>query len=476
MKLLPMQMTRRPSSRVTGLWRCIALALSSASLLVGCATPQWPAYERPALDMPAASARPVAVSPQWWQAFGDPVLDALVAEALANNADLKKTLASLDEARASLGMAQSALSPRLDAFGKAGLNKRYIDFNLLPEPYSKTSSSASAGLSASWEIDLWGRLSLLSDAALARVAASEHTRDAVTLSVSTAMVDAYFQLRALDNQLEILNGVSASLKAVTNLELRRWKAQMGTERAYRQSVAELAGAQSRYPPLEAAVRHTEMAIKFLAGRTPRQMSEPVPRGPGLPTLIVLPDEFDGDVLLRRPDVASAEQMLIAAHADVSAIRAERLPRLNLSSMASLMVTSSKVINGLPLFWDAAAGVSMPLFDGGLLENKADAATARRVRAEVHYRQVLSGAFRECHDAMIDREASEKRYVSLQRLVDTRKASLVLAERSYESGRSTKYEVLGETLKVYEAQLQLVDARLAQYQARSQFYKAVGGGF
>jgi multidrug efflux system outer membrane protein len=205
------------------------------------------------------------------------------------------------------------------------------------------------------------------------------------------------------------------------------------------------------------------------------MMDAFPRGE-THTLPDTPREFDGALLLRRPDVASAEQLLIAANADVNSIRAESLPRLNLSLLASVLATTSKLITGAPLFFDVGAGLSGPIFDAGYVKSKTEAAEARREAAVAYYRYAVSIAFREVYEAMIQRDAADRQVASSQSEVATRKKSLALTEKSYDAGRSSKFEVLSESIKVLNAQLRLIDAVQAQYIARAQYYKAVGGGF
>ena len=166
------------------------------------------------------------------------------------------------------------------------------------------------------------------------------------------------------------------------------------ELAYRQTLAELSATEARIPGIQSAIGKTELALLLLVGRSPRQMSEHVLRG-ALPKLPDTPREFDTVLLLRRPDVASAEQLLVAAHADLNAARAEHYPRLNISLLVGLIASSSGLITGFPLFWDIGAGLSGPIYDAGLVQSKTEGAEARRERAVAQYRYVVSVAFRRC---------------------------------------------------------------------------------
>ena len=442
--------------------------------LAGC-TVLWPAHETPSMDLPAPALQPLSIDRQWWKAFGDPALNQLVDDALINNLDLAKAAANIEEARANAGAARALLSPRVDGVAKVGATQRQLTYAASQDEINQVTATASVGAAISWEIDLWGRIRQMNDAALARLSASEHTRNATALSVSSAVVDTYLQLRTLDTKLVMTRDAARDLKYAANLEYRRWKAEAGTELAYRQSLAEWSATEARIPGIEAAIAKTELALHILVGRSPRQMAEHLVRGaqPGVPDT---PREFDSALLLRRPDVASAEQMLVAAHADINATRAERYPRLNLSLLAGLIASSSSLITGFPLFWDAAAGLSGPIYDAGLIQSKTEGAEARKERAVAQYRYAVSVAFRDTYEAMILRNTSDSQVASSEAEVATRKQSLILTQKSYDAGRSSKFEVLSESIKVLNAQLSLADARQNQLLARSQYYKALGGGF
>lgn len=455
--------------------RAGAVVLCGLLGLSACATHPPQPYVAPTLDLPPPSLTPLSVDRQWWRVFADPVLDSLVDDALAYNLDLAKAAANVEVARSNVMAANALLSPRVDGLAKAGVTRRQLNV-ATGNDLNTTTGSAAAGAAVSWEIDLWGRIGQMNEAALRRLAASEHTRNATALSLSSAVVETYFQLLSLDAKLRITQAGRDNLRAVTALERRRWQGGVGTELAYRRSAAELAATESAIPLVEAAVTKTEFALQLMVGRTPRQMSGRLPRASFMPRLPDTPREVDPALLLRRPDVASAEQLLIASNADVNAVRAERYPRLNVSSLVGLLATSSNVISGFPLFFDIGGDLAMPLYDAGLIQSKIDGAQARRTQAEAHFEYTVALAFRETYEAMAMRDASDRQFEAIESEVKLRKQSLELTEKSYAAGQSTKFEVLYETVKVLDAQLSLADARQSQFVARSQIYKALGGGF
>jgi multidrug efflux system outer membrane protein len=452
---------------------CLISALILLSLATASCSTLWPEYEKPRLDVPAPPAKPVTIDRQWWKVFEDPVLNALVDEALKNNWDLAKAAANVAEARAAASAARSQLFPRVDGVANVGNTKRQLTIG--SEDFDKAKTTGSIGAAVNWEIDLWDRIGQMNDAALARLASSEHARDATTLSISSLVTETWFQLRGLDAKLAITRDAVASLKYATDLEFRRWKAEAGTELAYSQSLAELASTAARVPDLEGAISQTELALKLLVGSSPRAMSDTVPRG----VMMKLPDtprEVDSVLLLRRPDVASAELLLVAAHADVNSARAEFYPRLTISLLAGFVASTSNAISGMPLFWDASAGLVGPIFDGGLVQSKVDGAEARRQKALANYQYTVSAAFRDTYQSLVLLETSDREVKAREGEVTTRKRAQVLAEKSYDAGRTSKFEVLTETLRVLNSQLLLVDAKFNQFTARSKYYKALGGGF
>jgi multidrug efflux system outer membrane protein len=446
----------------------ILLALSAA----GCST-LWPEYEKPPIELPAAPPKPVSIDRQWWKTYEDPVLNALVDEALVHNWDLAKAVANVAEARAAVAAANSQLLPRVDGVATAASTRRSLTIGNTEK--DKPVGTGTIGIAASWEIDLWDRIGQMNEAALARLASSEHARDAVTLSISSLVVDAWLQLHALDRKLAATRQAAVSLKAAANLENRRWKAGVGTELAYSQAVAEAASTEARIPALDTALVQAELALKLLVGRSPRAMSDSVARSL-VPTLPQTPREVDSILLLRRPDVASAEQLLVASHADVNSARAEFYPRLTLSALIGFVTSSSKLISGMPLFWDASAGLVGPIFDGGLVQSRVDAAEARKDRALAHYQYTVSAAFRDTYLALALLETTDRQVASFEEEVATRKRAAVLAERSYEVGRSSKFEVLTEQVRVLNAQIFLIDAKYYQFASRGLYFKALGGGY
>ncbi len=375
-----------------------ALVLACVALLQGCATPpatgSAPGVVPPSMWQSADTAgKGVAVQDGWWQAFGDPVLDALVAQALAHNTDLRMAAARVAEARALDAAQHAADGPTLD-FGLGGTRSRSISA-VSGKPYLSTTLQPQ--FQAAYEVDLWGRIGDLGRAADAQLLASEAARDSARLSVAATTTAAYIGLRALDARLEVAQRTLAARESA--LQLARSRQQRGYSSALetQQSEAEYRATAQAVPQLALAIRRQEHAINLLTGTTPAA----VPRGLALQALQLPPQPGLGlpsELLRRRPDLAGAEAQLAASDAQLAAARAQLLPSLRLS--ATLGSISSSVLTGDPFtLWGLGGSVLAPIFDGGRLRAQVNASDARREQALVAYEKAVLTAFGEVEDQL-----------------------------------------------------------------------------
>jgi multidrug efflux system outer membrane protein len=447
----------------------------SSLLLSGCSNLS-EAYKAPDLELPSvpAGVKQIIASTSWWESFGDPVLNAWEKEALENNLDLAKTYARMEEARASLASTQSLITPRLDVVGGLSGSRYKADTTTSANELSNLKRSASIGLALNWELDVWGRVKQLNEGAKARLNSSELMQDAAALSLSGLVADTYFQWRTLQTKLATTRDAVGQLKKITDLERRRWRAGLGTELSYSQSLAELDSVESKLPLLIEAVGRTELALQVLAGRPPRDLGQALSKKSAVINVPATPKLIDTQLLLRRPDVASAEWALKAAYADTNVSRLERYPRLNLSILGGLLASSSSAIAGTPLWLDSGLNAVAPLFDGGLNASKIDASLARRDYAKAQYHQAVLQAYRDLHEAVLAQTSSDRYVARVEEELASRVRVLKLTQKSHDAGRSSQYEVLDEELKVLQTKLTLSDAKQAQWLSRSHFFKAIGG--
>src|SRR6266545_4978082 len=321
--------TMSGSARRTAMHKLSIAALGLAALLAGC-TGLNPDYTRPAVDLPQAwrDAPAEGVRAQdapWWKVYGDPVLDRLIEEALANNASVMLALARVDAARAALGATSAEQLP----YVTAGANRSRTRLSQrgatpLPPGFDPEHNDTRVSADVSYEIDLWGRLRNATQAA----------RETVRIALTSDVAQGYFALRALDAQLA---ATRRSLATRTEaLELQKKRAELGDISGYdyRQLEADVAAERAQVPVLEQQRAQQENALAVLLGRSPRAIYEgalEVGTDPEEQTVaIVVPSGLPSDLLLRRPDLVQAEQTLIAANARVAVARAAYFPRISLT--------------------------------------------------------------------------------------------------------------------------------------------------
>ena len=296
----------------------------------GCAV--GPNYQRPQLTVPsqfygeqaAAEARTLADLP-WWEVFDDPVLKGLIGEALKNGYDARLAAARVEEARARYGIVRSDLFPQ--AGYTAGWTRERQDQFFNPDGVVNTKWTAKLGFS--WEIDLWGRIRRLTEAARARYLATEEARRGVLLSLASDVAVAYFELRELDAELEIARRTTAAFQDTYDLFSRRLEGGAASALETSRAEASLGQVAAQIPELERAIVARENQINFLLGRSPQPISRDAPLAP-LPPAV--PPGLPATLLERRPDLRQAEQVLVAANANIGVAKAAFFPALTLTGL------------------------------------------------------------------------------------------------------------------------------------------------
>ncbi|HSE02454.1 MAG TPA: efflux transporter outer membrane subunit [Burkholderiales bacterium] len=462
--------------------RIIELA-AAAALITGCTL--GPTYERPAAELPAhwTESPPKGVkapAARWWTMYGDPALDRLVEEAFASNQDLALATARVDEARALSQIADSRRMPTVDASFERD-RVRLSERSPIPLPPSAIeNNSYRAQLNVAYEVDLWGRLKSASNAARAELLASAANRETVRIALTTEVVRAYFALVAFDAQVEATRRSLALRSEGFALQKVRFDAGLINEFALRQIEAEVAAARAQLPALEANRTAQELALAVLLGRSPRAIMEgAVARRAeqGEPAAPVVPEGLPSDLLLRRPDVVSSEQILIANNARISEARAALFPRIGLSGyLGSESTALSDLFSGPAAIWSLGIALSQPIFQGGRLFAEVEAVKARERQAIAQYQKTLQEAFREVRQALNTqvkaREAFEAESVRTVALEE----ALRLAFIRYRSGLLSQLEVLDSERNLLQAELNRSDALRAQRAAVADLVKALGGGW
>ncbi|MCU6455338.1 efflux transporter outer membrane subunit [Sphingomonas sp. A2-49] len=439
--------------------------------LAGCIGPRPQAPTASAVVLPPAwrtalgTGEPVRAD--WWGAFGDPVLSALVARALAGNVDLAAAAARIDEARAAARLAAAQRTPTLGGSLPGTTGQTVSPFGTPSDAFG-----AQPAITASYDLDLFGRLRFASRAAQAQLLASEGARDTVRLAIASGVASGYVTLRALDQRLAVAKATLTARTEALRIARRRAEAGYTSNLELHQAEAEYRATQQLVPAAQLAISRQENALSLLLGTNPG----PIPRGQPLDRLLApaIPDGLPADLLRRRPDLFQAEQTLVAADRTLDSARAAMLPNVALTGSAGV-VLSTALANPIGVF-SIGASILSPIFDGGRLRAQNDVAVARRDQAAFAYRRSALTAFQEVDNALAGVSRSGEQAVALGLQVDALAAALRNASNRYRAGYTSYIEQLDAQRGLLTAELALVQARADRINAYVALYQAMGGGW
>ncbi|MCH8619737.1 efflux transporter outer membrane subunit [Undibacterium sp. TS12] len=467
--------------------KLILTTLMASLVLAGCAS-VGPDYQRPALETPAslatlASGKPVAAVDfaAWWKSFQDPVLNNLLDEATANNQDLLLAAARIEEARAVAVGTNSNRYPSVDANLGASRSRTSENAGKLGTGASPYSKDFQLGLTASYEVDFWGKLARADEAARARLLAQEANRGLVQSSLYANVAQTYFSLRASDAQLTLADSALKTRQENLRLQQKRYAAGAIGELDLHLAESEAAAAEISLAQAKQTLSNTESALAVLLGRSATAIATPViARGnaiDGLHQQLSMPAELPSDLLNRRPDILAAEQSLVAANADIGQARSAYFPSLKLTTTAGYESrVFQDLLNPASLLWSLGSSLAQPVFRAGAIGAVVQGAEARKNQALAQYAQAVQGAFRDVHDALNNTAANEQVIASSERRVTALQDSLRLADLRYKNGYSSYLEVLNAQRDLYQAQSSLIDSKRAHLSSVVSIYKAVGGGW
>lgn len=452
-----------------------------AVVLGGCSL--MPDYQRPGAPVPAAwpdtvrqQAAGAAAQLEWQDYFTDPRLKVLIAVALESNRDLRIATARIAEARAQYGVQQADRLPNLSL--NAGRNA-----SLTPAGASAFSPNAlhsqryDVNVSlVSFELDFWGRVHSLSEAAKASYLGTEEAQRAFRLSLISDVANAYLSLLELRERTALAEATVKTRSETRELLSRRREVGVSSELdflqaegAYQAVLAELANLQRQ----QAAA---ENLLNLLLGRSTSEIKD-LPAGHSLAGQTINPDRMAGlpaEVLLQRPDVLAAEQRLIAANANIGAARAAFFPRVSLTASAG---TASRTLAGLfdpgSGAWSFQPTISLPLFDAGRNSANLDVAEARKVVAVADYEKTIQQAFREVADLLNAREKLAEQLAAQQANAQAQGQRLHLIEARYQAGVANHLEVLDAQRESFTAQQNALQVQRTLLTTATQLYKALG---
>jgi outer membrane protein, multidrug efflux system len=457
------------------------LLFSVALLASGCTV--GPNYKRPTVTVPdlyrgtvsteTAPTQLAALGDQkWWDIFQDEQLRTLIRTAVVQNYDSRIAASRVLEARAQLGITRADQFPSVDA-GAGISDTRNSQSKFLP---AFETSTGQVNLAAAWELDFWGKFRRGTEAARANLVASEWARREVLSTLVANVANAYFQLRALDLQLEISKRTLNSRQE--SLRLTRILADGGSTTLLdvRQAEQLVFTASAEIPVLEQQIEQQENFISILLGHNPGDL----PRGQTLTEQHQPPDVPAGlpsALLERRPDIQQAEAQLVAANAEIGVARAAYFPQLSLNGAGGFQSSAlTSLFTGPAGAWSFGASLTQPIFTGGRLRSQVRLAEARQQTAVLSYQQSIQGAFRNVSDGLVAYRKTREFRTQQELLFRSAEDAARLSHMRYNGGVTGYLEVLTNETNAFSTELGLVQAQLNELLAVVQLYQALGGGW
>ena len=460
--------------------RIYCLVLIAFILLAGCKL--GPNYKRPKIDTPsvyraadqqAGTQNAASLGDEkWWTVYQDPELQQLIRTALTENYDVRIAASRVMQAQALLGITRADQFPTVTA-GAAGSNQRIP--RTVAGPETNTGAMA-VNLSLFWELDFWGKFRRATEAARANLLATEWGQRAVMTSLVSNVAASYFQLRELDLELEISKQTLSTREE--SLRLVKVRAQGGVTSMIdvRQSEQLVYGAAANIPDLERRIEQQENFISVLIGKNPG----PIVRGKPLIENAIpatVPAGLPSALLERRPDIQSAEQLLVAANARIGVAKAAYFPQIALTGVGGFQSSAlTSLFSGPAGFWNAGAQLAQPIFTGGRIRSGVRLSKAQQQEAELFYKQTIQQAFRDISDSLIAYIKNQEFRQQQELLTKAAEDATRLSDVRYRGGAASYLEVLDSDTRYFSARLSLAQAELNERLALVQVYNALGGGW
>jgi len=452
--------------------RKIGIVAVLALLLAGCTV--GPKYKRPAIQAPADfyAARQTTASSEadlaWWDLFKDPVLQRLIREALQNNYDLQVALARVEQERALAGVTRSQYFPQV-GYGAS------IAGQQAPFPLVADHTYYAYSFSTIWEIDVFGRIRKLNEQQRAVYFASEDARRDVRLLVLSDVAQGYFELRALDADLEVAQRTVKSFQDTLEIFQHKFEGGAASGLEVARAQAALANVAAVIPDVRRHIVAQEVALNLLLGRSPG----PIDRGSTLTEQYDPPEVPTGlpsQLLERRPDLQQAEETLIAANANVGVAKANFFPTISLTGAFGGVSPQLSELTGAGKAWSLAGNLAGPLFTAGRLKNEYRAALAQRDQAKVTFEKTVTQAFGEVSTSLAAHQELAKAYLEQLNSVEAYRESVRLSTIRYDSGLANYLEIIDAQIQMYPAELSAIVYDLGRKVALVNLYRALGGGW
>jgi len=454
---------------------CLAAALLGACTL-------GPDYARPAVDAPASfrfAAKDAADTANvlWWKQFGDPVLDALIAESLAKNLNVKVAAANVEQAAGVLTQARAPLFPQIGytATGERDKTPQANYPSELASFFPNPKSAYQVVATASWELDLWGRIRRQTEAARANLLATDDARKGVILSLVAAVATDYIQLRGLDEQLAVAQRTLVTYADSVKLFELQFKYGQVSQMNVAQAQSQYETAATQIPVTESQIAQLENALSVLVGRNPG----PIERGKTIHQLTtpVAPAGVPSELLERRPDLMQSEEQLVGANAQIGAAKALYFPTISLTGLfGSASSDLSNLFTGPARVWSYAGQAIGPVFTFGTVSGQVAQAEAGQQAALQSYLLAIQNAFADVDNALVASQKLKDQLAAQQKLVDALATYARLARLQFTGGYTSYTTVLQAEQSLFPAELQLAAVRSSLLASSVGIYKSMGGGW
>jgi len=454
-----------------------ALVLSISGCTVG------PNYKRPMVNAPgtyrgltdaeAANPAPASLGDQkWWEVFQDQQLQQLIRTALQQNYDVRIAAARVLEAQAQLGITRSNQYPSVNVNGTGSSSRNPATGPIPSYEYNYGRVTANAA----WQLDFWGMYRRATEAARAQVLASDWARQEVNATLVANVATAYFQLRELDLELDITKRAVASRDESLQLTQTLEEHGINSILDVRQAEQLVYTATGQIADQERRIEQQENLLSILMGNNPAG----VPRGTELTAQVHAPEVPAGlpsSLLERRPDIRRAEQLMVAANAQIGVARAAYFPQISLTAAPGFQSASlTNLFSGPSGLWTFSGSITQPIFTAGKTRSGVRLAEAQQQEASLVYQQTIQGAFRGVSDALVGYRKDQEFRAQQELLAHSAQDAAQLSGQRYKSGTTSYLEVLTNETNYFSAELGLAQARLNELLALVQIYQALGGGW
>lgn len=460
-------------------------AIAMALLLSGCQS-IWPDYLRPEVKVPdqyATSVQSVevkeGVQQDWWTLYQDEVLNHLVVKALQSNADIKLSVARIEEADAQMREVGAFLLPQVD-LDAAAQRSRVTQAGPFPVFASNPRNNYNIQLGTSFELDFWGKLRRAKESARQHALSTRYAKDTVALSLASLVTSNYLTLRSLEAQIEVARQNLKSRDESLALTKRRLEGGVASMLDVHQAETAQATLLAQLTELDRLKSLTLHQLSILTGDLDlvAQGIEAIPnKVVTLPLPPTPPAGLPSSLMETRPDVRQAEADMIAAHANIGVAKAALYPTISLTAnLGGESLALRDVLKSAARIWTGGLNLTLPIFDSGKLDAKVDQANAKQKQALANYESAIQHAFREVNDALVNVRQYREREQALLASQLSAKQMLAIAENRYQSGYSAYIDVLDAQRTYHETSLAVIQARQARLVASVDLFKVLGGGW